>query len=129
MTDPELEPRTGSDRRRRIPLLHLIVLALFTVLVAPLLRPPNPDCSARVSQVLESPSDGAAAQVLRTCRRELERTPRERDAESWAELQLGVGALLAADGKLGIATDAHRSALLVLTRERNARCWASIHYT
>jgi hypothetical protein len=126
MGEPEQDARS-EPRRRRIPFAHVAVLVVFTALLAPFLRPSYPACGARVALALEDRE--AAPEVLRSCRRELERHTRESDPERWAELQLGIGRLLAATGELGAAADAHRSALLALPRERAPRCWASVHYT
>jgi hypothetical protein len=126
MTEPEQEARS-EPRRRRIPFAHVAVLVVFTALLAPLLRPSYPACGARVALALDDPE--AVPEVLRSCRRELERHTREDEPERWAELQLGIGRLLAVSGEHGLAADAHRSALLALPRERHPRCWASLHYT
>lgn len=125
----DAEQDTGAaPGRRRIPLAHLAVLGLFALLVAPFLRPAHPDCPGRVTQALDRGEAATSAEVLRTCRRELARYTRESDATGWAEIQLGVGTLLAEAGEHAPATDAHRQALLVFTRARDPRCWASIHY-
>jgi len=127
MVGAEQDPRAAPGRRR-IPLVHLVVLGSFALLVAPFLRPAHPDCAGRVTQALDRDEAATSAEVLRTCRRELARYTRESDATGWAEIQLGVGTLLAESGEHAQATDAHRQALLVFTRESNPRCWASIHY-
>src|SRR5262245_21666583 len=134
MVDTEQDTRAApvAPGRRRIPLAHLVVLGLFTLIVAPFVRPAHPDCPGRVTQALDRNDAATSAEVLRTCRRELGRYTRESDASGWAEIQLGVGTLLAEQalrhaqraggersqsGEHAQATDAHRQALLVFTRE------------
>src|SRR5262245_42504781 len=100
MQDPH-EVESDAPARPPSRRSHFVVLGLFTLLVAPLLRPSHPECPARVAQAFArgEPSAPSRAALTATCRRDLLEHPRADDPVDWARTQLGLGALLAQGGE------------------------------